>query len=32
LEGIPTGLTRLFIEEEIADYLGIPDRDAGKNI
>jgi hypothetical protein len=25
LEGIPTGLMRLFMEREIADYLGIPD-------
>jgi hypothetical protein len=25
MEGIPTGLMRLFLEAEIADYLGIPD-------
>jgi hypothetical protein len=25
MEGIPTGLMRLFMEREIADYLGIPD-------
>jgi len=26
LEGVPIGLMRLFMEREIADYLGIPDR------
>lgn len=32
LEGIPTGLMRLFIQEEIADYLGIPDSELEKHL
>ncbi len=32
LTGIPTGLMRLFIEKEIADYLGIPDSELEKHL
>jgi uncharacterized protein (DUF2236 family) len=32
LEGIPTGLMRLFIQEEVADYLGIPDSELEKHL
>lgn len=32
LEGIPTGLMRLFIEKEVADYLGIPDSKLEKHL
>lgn len=32
MEGIPTGLMRLFIEQEIADYLGIPDSELEKHL
>jgi uncharacterized protein (DUF2236 family) len=30
LEGIPTGLMRLFIQKDVADYLGIPDSELEK--
>ena len=32
MEAIPTGLMRLFIEREIADYLGIPDTELQKHL
>ena len=32
LEGIPTGLMRLFIQEDVADYLGIPDSELEKQL
>jgi uncharacterized protein (DUF2236 family) len=32
MEGIPTGLMRLFIEREVADYLGIPDSELKKHL
>jgi len=32
LEGIPTGLMRLFIQKEVADYLGIPDSELEKHL
>jgi len=32
LEGVPTGLMRLFIQKEVADYLGIPDSEMEKHL
>jgi uncharacterized protein (DUF2236 family) len=32
LSGVPVGLMRLFLEQEIADYLGIPDSELDRHI
>jgi hypothetical protein len=32
LEGVPTGLMRLFMKGEVADYLGIPNSELDKNL
>jgi uncharacterized protein (DUF2236 family) len=32
LEGVPVGLMRLFLEQEVADYLGVPDSEFDKHL